>query len=422
MTASVLVGTFNEPGEQAPALASSGGLVRTTGWPEDPRAAAGSGPDAPSWLVMGRPGTPSEGRMYAAQHVSEGALAVLSPAEPEAGVDDVGWATTQQVPTGGENTCHADLNPAGTWLAAASYDSGTLTIAKVLDDGRLARPIAVQAPEGSGPVPSRQEAPHLHFVLFLDDDRLLVTDLGGDRILEYSVSALEASARAADGGAAGESPGAADGQAYREVSGAGGEELGERAGEISAGGAPAEVVRVSVEPTAAHFLPGGTGPRHLAVLPPLPETGRPGRHLAVVGELDSRLHILALDAGSEGFPEVGIVPTHAQDADPESALDNLPSHLVVSADGTLVYVANRGRNTIGVIRRGESPELVAEVPCGGDWPRHIALAGSAGEQGLLVALERDDAVVHLPLDADGIPQASTGRTTVRRPGFVLPLD
>lgn len=389
MTASVLVGTFNEPGEQVPALPSSGGIVRTTGWPEDPRAVAGSGPDAPSWLVVGRPGTPSEGHLYAAQHVPEGALAVLSPAEPEAGADDVGWVTTQRVPTGGENTCHADLNPAGTWLAAASYDSATLTIVRVLDDGRLGRPIAVQAPEGSGPVPSRQEAPHLHFVLFLDDDRLLVTDLGGDRILEYSASALEATAPA---------------------------------GEEAAGDEAADVVRVSAEPTAAHFLPGGAGPRHLAVLPPLPEGGRPGRHLAVVGELDSRLHILGLDADSEGFPEVGIVPTHAQDADPEAVQDNLPSHLVASADGTLVYVANRGRNSIGVIRRGEAPELVAEVPCGGDWPRHIALAGPAGGQGLLVALERGDAVVHLPLDADGIPQAPTGRAAVRRPGFVLPVD
>jgi 6-phosphogluconolactonase len=141
-----------------------------------------------------------------------------------------------------------------------------------------------------------------------------------------------------------------------------------------------------------------------------------------VGELDSRLHILGLEAGPEGFPEIGIVPTHAQDADPESARDNLPSHLVVSADGALVYVANRGRNTIGVIRRGEAPELVAEVPCGGDWPRHIALAGPVGGQGLLVALERGDAVVHLPFDAESIPRGVTGRTTVRRPGFVLPLD
>lgn len=386
MTTPVLVGTFNEPGGQVPVLPSSGGIVRTDGWPGEPRVVAGSGLDAPSWLVRGLPGTPSEGRLYAAQHVPRGALTVLTPAGPGSAGDDVGWAASQQVPTGGENTCHADLNPAGTWLAAASYDSATLTVAPVLENGRLGRPIAVQAPAGSGPVQSRQEAPHLHFVLFLDDDRLLVTDLGGDRILEYSVAALEASARA------------------------------------TAHGEGTDVVRVETEPTAVHRLPGGTGPRHLAVLPPRPGSDRPGPHLAVVGELDSRLHILGLEAGPEGFPEIGIVPTHAQDADPESARDNLPSHLVVSADGALVYVANRGRNTIGVIRRGESPELVAEVPCGGDWPRHIALAGPPGGQGLLVALERGDAVVHLPFDAESIPRGVTGRTTVRRPGFVLPLD
>ncbi|QCU76911.1 hypothetical protein E7744_00690 [Citricoccus sp. SGAir0253] len=420
----VLVGTFNEPGDLAPALPSHGGLVLTEGWPAAPRAVAGSGPDAPSWLVPGRPGTPSEGRLYAAQHVRRGSVAVLSPSAPlESGTHEAGWATTQRVPTAGENTCHADLNPAGTWLAAASYDSATLTVVPVLDDGRLGRALAVQAPAGSGPVPSRQEGPHLHFVLFLDDDRLLVTDLGGDRILEYSVSSIEAAADRGDADAG--SPGAADGQAYREEPGRAPGEVPDRdrgpdSGEGSGEGDPAGVVAVAAAPRAVHHLPAGTGPRHLAVLPPLEGAAHPGRHLAVVGELDSRLHVLGLEPGPEGFHEVGIVPTHAQDADPESARDNLPSHLVVSADGTLVYVANRGRNTIGVIRRGDSPEFVAEVDCGGDWPRHIALAPGPAGPGLLVALEREDAVVLLPIGPDGLPGPATGRVAVRRPGFVLP--
>jgi 6-phosphogluconolactonase len=386
----VLVGTFNEPGELDPALASSGGIVLTTGWPDAPAAAAGAGPDAPSWLVPGRPDTPSAGHLYAALHGGEGRLAVLSPtsppagdapgAEPDAGPDagasgpgaDVGWATVQVIPAGGAGTCHADLNPSGTWLAAASYDSGTLTLAPVLDDGRLGEPLAVRAPAGSGPVPSRQHEPHLHFVLFLDDDRLLVTDLGADRLLEYSIAAVAGSA--------------------------------------------------GVEPTMVHTLPAGSGPRHLALLPALPEAGIAYRQLAVVGELDSRLHILDLEETTEGFLEAATVPTHAPDADPESARDNLPSHLVPSPDTVLVYVANRGRNTIGVIRRAGTPELVAEVPCGGDWPRHIALAAPGGAPTLLVALERDDAVVGLPLDADGIPGPAGPSATVRRPGFLLPLD
>ncbi|MEV4902081.1 beta-propeller fold lactonase family protein [Citricoccus sp. NPDC055426] len=381
----VLVGTFNEPGERDPALAGSGGLVLTTGWPEAPAVRAGTGPDAPSWLVRGRPGTPSEGLLYAALHRSEGELAVLSPAGPSrpgttggAGAqdrgNDVGWVTSQRIPAGGVSTCHADLNPSGTWLAAASYDSGTLTIAPVLDDGLLGEPVAVAAPAGSGPVAARQQEPHLHFVLFLDDDRLLVTDLGADRILEYSIRDLTGATGAGDHG----------------------------------------------QPTFVHTLPAGTGPRHLAVLPPLPEAGIERRHLAVVGELDSRLHLLDLDSTPEGFAEVAVVPTHGQDQDPESARENLPSHLVLSPDASLVYVANRGRNTIGVIRRAGTPELIAEVPCGGDWPRHIALGHPGGAPTLFVALERDDAVVGLGLDADGIPGEVRTRVTVRRPGFLLP--
>ncbi|MFC7401426.1 lactonase family protein [Citricoccus sp. GCM10030269] len=385
----VLVGTFNEPGSAEPLLPASGGLIATTGWPEDPEVLAGTGPDAASWLVRGRPGTPSAGWLYAALHLEEGAVAVLSPAEDHqrSPQHDVGWVASQRIAAGGSFTCHADLNPAGDWLAAASYGSGTLTIASVLEDGLLGDPVAVQAPSGSGPVPSRQEAPHLHFVLFLDDDRLLVTDLGADRMLEYSIAALRAAAADKRGDS----------------------------GAVDADGALAAAVHV--EPVAVHPLPAGTGPRHLAVLPPLPDAGIDAQHLAVVGELDSRLHIL--DLGEE-LQEVAIVPTHAPDADPETTQDNQPSHLVLSADHHLIYVANRGRNTIGVIRRAGPPELIAEVPCGGNWPRHIALA-EFGENGtLLVALERGDAVVGLPLDRDGIPGRPAGRVTLRRPGFLLP--
>lgn len=381
--ATVLVGTFNEPGDPAPPLSPSAGMVLTRGWAGTPEVLAGGGPDAPSWLVPGREGTPSAGRLYAALHLAQGQVAVLSSSRAAAGdgvpqdpQHDVGWVTSQLVAAGGEYTCHADLNPSGTWLAAASYDSGTLTVVPVLADGMLGEPVAVQAPAGSGPVAARQQEPHLHFVLFLDDDRLVVTDLGADRILEYSLRELT-----------GESGGEGHGQ-----------------------------------PAFVHALPAGTGPRHLAVLPPLPETGITERHLAVVGELDSRLHLLDLDSTPEGFREVAIVPTHGQDEDPGSARDNLPSHLVLSPDASLIYVANRGRNTIGVIRRAGAPvpELIAEVPCGGDWPRHIALGYPGGTPTLFVALERDDAVVGLPLDADGIPGEGETRVTVRRPGFVLP--
>lgn len=365
-TGSLLVGTFNDPGSDLGAPPSSHGLVTTTGWPTAPEVTHGSGPDAPSWLVRGRPGTRTEGRLYAALHVEEGALAVLEPGE-----DPGAWTTVQQVPTQGSSTCHADLNPSATWLAAASYDSATLTVVPVHDDGRLGEAIAVTAPEGAGPLEGRQGEPHLHFVLFLDDDRLLVTDLGADRILEYSVQAL---------------------------------------------------TQGQTEPRQTHRLPGGTGPRHIAVLecPHDPDAVR----LAVVGELDSRIHVMdvpAGDPGPEGFQAVAITPTHLPDADPDSIQENLPSHLVPSEDGSLLYVANRGRDTIGVIRVSEIPELIAEVPCGGSWPRHIGLVSTPAGQALAVALERDDAVVLLPLGENGTPQAPSGQVTVRRPGFVLPL-
>lgn len=372
----LLVGAFALDEEHDDAAVRQGGLFTVGAWPAGETAGSDAvgvgGPDGPTWMVRGREGTPSAGRLYAALHLEEGALAVLEQGPDGEEPDDAGWTVVQQVPAGGSATCHADVSPDGTWVAAASYASATLTLVPVQEDGLLGEPIPVQAPEGSGPVPERQSEPHLHFVHFLDEDRLLVTDLGADRILEYSVQAV----------AAGEQ-----------------------------------------QPRAVHHLPPGTGPRHLVPL----RCGVQGveLRLAVVGELDSRLHLLDVPAGEpgpEGFPAAATVPTHLPDEDPSAKVPNQPSHAVPSADGALLYVANRGRNSIGVIRvEDELPELIAEAPCGGDWPRHLTLVQTPEGPGLAVALERAGAVVHLPLGPQGIPQAPAARVQVPQPGFILPL-
>lgn len=91
-----------------------------------------------------------------------------------------------------------------------------------------------------------------------------------------------------------------------------------------------------------------------------------------------------------------------------------------SPDGRFVYVGNRGHDSIAVLATSPDLRLLATYPCGGRFPRDLALA----EDGRLlwVANERADLVVTLAVDQrDGsLAPAGSGMKTPR-PTCVLPL-
>lgn len=108
-------------------------------------------------------------------------------------------------------------------------------------------------------------------------------------------------------------------------------------------------------------LPPGTGPRHMVALP--------DGAVAVVGELDSRIHRLAAD-GSETESQPAL-RTPVANGQPSQ-----PSHLgvgVSSATRNLLYVATRGPDLLSVFAAdGDSLTHVSDAPVGGRWPRHFA--------------------------------------------------
>lgn len=136
--------------------------------------------------------------------------------------------------------------------------------------------------------------------------------------------------------------------------------------------------------TEAAVTPPGTGPRHLRRLP--------GGALLVAGELSADLSWYAGDP----LRRAGGVPATTADG------TDYPSELTVSPDGRFVYVANRGPDTVAAFAwDGRSATPIAEVPTGGEWPRHIALLGDH----LYVANERSHSVTTFRIDPDsGIPQ------------------
>ncbi|WP_051864589.1 lactonase family protein [Streptosporangium roseum] len=150
--------------------------------------------------------------------------------------------------------------------------------------------------------------------------------------------------------------------------------------------------QVTSHPDGPVRLAPGMGPRHMA---------RSGEHWYVAGELDGTVRVY-----DDGWRELRAVPASAAEG------PNHPSHLEVS--GGFVYVGNRGPDTISVLST-TTLEPVAEVSCGGVWPRHFAIA----DDRMYVANQRSDGIAVLPMK-DGIPQFDGEVFAVGTPSCVLP--
>jgi 6-phosphogluconolactonase len=146
----------------------------------------------------------------------------------------------------------------------------------------------------------------------------------------------------------------------------------------------------------------GTGPRHLL--------RAPGRTLLLVGELGGNLTWYR--PGPDGaLAPAGEVATTAE------AGENFPSEVAMGADGRFVYVANRGPNTVSTFTwDGSTAAPVAEVPTGGNWPRHLILLGDH----LYVANQLSHSVTTFRIDPDtGVPSEQGPPTAEPSPTCLL---
>ncbi|TQN32479.1 6-phosphogluconolactonase (cycloisomerase 2 family) [Haloactinospora alba] len=256
--------------------------------------------------------------------------------------------------TGGCAPCHLTVHPDGRHVSVANYADGTVSVHPVGADGAPLPPVRVLPHTGSGP-DERQQGPHAHHVRVpRGGGELLVADLGTDELRRHP---LTADARP-DGG-----------------------------------------------PVAARFPPG-SGPRHVV--------SHPDGGLCVVGELDSRIHVLRWEpCGTALRWETAVAAT-------ERTGENHPAAVVRPEGGRRLYVSNRGAGTVSAFElpaRGAPPRFLAETPSGGTWPRHVALAGrylvaANQDTGLLAVLALDDET--------GVPVDTGNRMQLGSPACVLP--
>lgn len=110
----------------------------------------------------------------------------------------------------------------------------------------------------------------------------------------------------------------------------------------------------------------GSGPRHLAFHPD-------GRTVYVLHELEPQLTVCRWDPGAGRLEPALEVPL-ALEGLPEG-VRAYPSAVVAAPDGSAVWVAVRGADTIAAFSLADGadrPRLTGSVPCGGSRPRDLA--------------------------------------------------
>ncbi|UUN25371.1 lactonase family protein [Streptomyces sp. FIT100] len=306
----------------------------------------------PSYLAVGA--AESGPVLYAVSETDEGAVAAFDIIATIATIATTATSATAgegpaafrligaPAPVSGAGPTH--LAVAGGHLLTANYGSGSVSVLPVGPAGAPAAAVGVLRHEGSGPHPERQRGPHAHQVLPDPTGRwILGVDLGTDSV---------------------------------------------RVGEL-------DPATGDLSPHGETPLRPGTGPRQLAFHPS-------GRYAYVLGELEPVLTVCRWEA-EEGVLE----PVGETAVLPEGLAGvSYPSAVVVAHDGRFVWVANRGHDSISVLAldpSGEKAELVTTVPCGGHWPRDLALDPTGTR--LYAANERSGDVTWFDIDAaSGLPR------------------
>lgn len=88
----------------------------------------------------------------------------------------------------GDHPCYLGLSPDEKLITAGNYTGGSLSIFEIQPDGKLVHKQTIQH-TGNSVNPERQESPHVHSTVFNPEgNRLLVADLGTDKIYNYAIN------------------------------------------------------------------------------------------------------------------------------------------------------------------------------------------------------------------------------------------
>lgn len=293
-------------------------------------------------------------------------------ADQETGVDDSptvhAYATdgqtltklNQQLAHGGF-PCHIVVDQTGQYVLSANYETGSIAVYPIQQDGSLGEASTIIQHEGSSNInKERQEGPHAHAVVLSSDNRLLfVPDLGLDKIMIYIFNAND--------------------------------------GTLT----PHNPPFVKTHP--------GAGPRHFAFHPN-------NQYAFSLSELDATIIVYAYRDGMlNPLQTISTLPADT-DAKPSCA------EIGVTPDGQFVYASNRGHNSIARFSFNNGTLTArGHTDTQGKTPRDFAIDPTGTF--LIVGNQDTDTVVTFRINKETGDLEPTGQVAnVPNPVCILPVQ
>jgi 6-phosphogluconolactonase len=252
-------------------------------------------------------------------------------------------------PTGGAGPCFVQVDERGKDALVANYNSGSISVFPINEQGTLGAMSALIQDHGSGPNPQRQEGPHAHCIVTGPADRFaFACDLGLDKVMIFKFD-------------------------------------------------PDRGTLAPNEPAFAVIKPG-SGPRHISFHPN-------GQFAYVINEMGSTLIVMACDLEHGVLREIetqSLLPTDFKG-------ENSGAEVTVHPSGKFVFASNRGDNSIAVFRCDSATGQLTFIERDstlGKWPRHFEIDPTGTF--LLAANQYSGSVVVFSIDTNSGHLRSAG--------------
>jgi 6-phosphogluconolactonase len=306
---------------------------------------AGAGTVNPSFLTL----APDKGCLYAVNEITggKGPHGTVSAFAINPTTKHLSYLNQQS--THGLAPCYVSIEPEGRYCLVANYETGSVCVLPIREDGRLGEATDTVQFSGSGPHPKRQEGPHAHMIVPSPDRRfILAVDLGTDKLMTFRL------------------------------------DLG----------------RGMLIPADSPWtqMPPGTGPRHLAFHPYRP-------FAYVISELQSTVTVFHYIERQGTFEASQIISTLPDDFTGQ----NLGAEIKVAPSGRFVYASNRGHDSLAIYAADEETgklSVVGHQPTQGVGPRDFTIDPSGAL--LLVANQDTDTVITFWINRDSGTLTATG--------------
>lgn len=145
--------------------------------------------------------------------------------------------------------------------------------------------------------------------------------------------------------------------------------------------------KLSADPTSVFHCKKDSGPRQLLF--------HPHRNiLFAVNELDNTVSTFMFNPSCGELRLLSTVPASSM----RNHRENYPAGITTTSQGNILYVSNRGADTIAVFHVLPTGlvKSAGESTCGGEFPRHIML--TADEKFLIISNQRSNNIVVCPVD------------------------